>query len=534
VPRHARRLSREVAALRAQGWTTKQIAVEWQGAYSFNARVAFRLANDLTQQDVADRWNEQWPSEVDAPKTAKHIAYWEAWPNPSGRTPSLETLDRLAFIYRCSIADLLDGGDYTDGSVNAPPRPPTARSQSASSSSPPPAALPSAAHSLAVVGGAPELNAALTVAEVDFDEIIQHLRVMAYHMKRRNFLQSLSRASAIAAATPLFGGLDQDAHERLIGAIRDPARVDAAVLDNIGRILDCCRRQDDALGPNVVLDTVLAQTQLAQNILAGGPPQHLRPRLLSLFAELRGFTGWLLFDLEDRESALHYYEKARRTAHEAGNVPLAAFVLCTMSHLASWSGSPREGIDHAIAARGWAAQTDSARTRAYAADVLARAYAEDGQHAPAQRALEESRVELDSALRMDSDPQAPWLYFYDQHLYWGTAAKCALKRGDSSTAVAMAEQALTGADQSAVRNNAFRLLFRAEGHLQQQEIEAACADLGEVVDLVALNGSTRVGVRLRELRQRLDPTVQTAALRELDERLATYGLSQTSARSSAS
>jgi tetratricopeptide (TPR) repeat protein len=523
--------------LRAQGWTTKQIAVEWQDAHRFNARAAFRLANGLTQQDVADRWNEQWPSVADTPKTAKHIAYWEAWPSPSGRAPSLETLNRLAFIYRCSAADLLAGADYTDytddsaddsdgdGSAGSDehPRQPAAR-QNASGSLLYPTALPSAVHSPVMVSGILDLNAALTAAEAGFEEIVQHLRVMAYHMKRRNFLQLLSRASAVAGAVPLFGGLDQDMHERLIGVVRDPARVDAAVLDNIGRILHYCRRQDDSLGPHAVLDTVLAQTHLAQDILSGGPPEQLRPRLLSLLAELHQCAGWLLFDLDDRESALRCYEKARREAHDAGNTALASYVLCTMSHLATWWGSPREGIDHAIAARGWAAQTDSARARVYAADVLARAYAEDGQHALAQRALEESQVELDAALRVDSDPQVPALYFYDQHVYWGTVAECALKRRDPVGAVAMADQAITGANQSAIRNNAFHLLFRAEGYLQQREIEAACADLREVLSLMAINGSARVEVRLCKLRQRINPTVRTAALRELDERLAAYGL----------
>lgn len=37
---------------------------------------------------------------------------WERWPHP-GHAPSLATLDRLAAIYACSVADLVDGyGDH--------------------------------------------------------------------------------------------------------------------------------------------------------------------------------------------------------------------------------------------------------------------------------------------------------------------------------------------------------------------------------------------------------------------------------------
>ncbi len=97
--------------LRAERWTHDQIADRIRAEHGVNSRVAFRLAHGLTQQQVADRWNELWPHE-DGPKTGKHISYWEAWPAPSGRTPTLATLGRLAVIYQCRPGDLLDHDDY--------------------------------------------------------------------------------------------------------------------------------------------------------------------------------------------------------------------------------------------------------------------------------------------------------------------------------------------------------------------------------------------------------------------------------------
>ena len=47
----------------------------------------------------------------------------------------------------------------------------------------------------------------------------------------------------------------------------------------------------------------------------------------------------------------------------------APYVLCNMSHLATWQGKPRMGIDHAVAAGEWAKRTDDLLLRAYAADV---------------------------------------------------------------------------------------------------------------------------------------------------------------------
>jgi hypothetical protein len=111
----ARSRKEELAQLRerlhAQGWTYDRIADRIRAEHGVNSRVAYRLAHGLTQQQVADRWNELWPRE-DGPKTGKHISYWEAWPAPSGRTPTLATLGHLAAIYQCRPGDLLDHDDY--------------------------------------------------------------------------------------------------------------------------------------------------------------------------------------------------------------------------------------------------------------------------------------------------------------------------------------------------------------------------------------------------------------------------------------
>jgi tetratricopeptide (TPR) repeat protein len=121
MARSARSYQMEAEQLRAAGWTYRRIAGEWRQRYGFNSRVAFRLAHGLTQADVARRWNEQWP-DPDSPKTAKQVSYWELWPAASGRCPSIETLNRLAFLYQCSAGELLDGEDYSHlDSVHASP-----------------------------------------------------------------------------------------------------------------------------------------------------------------------------------------------------------------------------------------------------------------------------------------------------------------------------------------------------------------------------------------------------------------------------
>jgi tetratricopeptide (TPR) repeat protein len=107
-----RSYQREAAQLRALMWTYQQIAAHWRHRYGFNSRVAYRLAHGLTQAEVAERWNSQWP-DPDSPKSAKTISYWEIWPDPGGRTPSPDVLNKLAYLYRCDAGELLDGEDHS-------------------------------------------------------------------------------------------------------------------------------------------------------------------------------------------------------------------------------------------------------------------------------------------------------------------------------------------------------------------------------------------------------------------------------------
>lgn len=112
MTRSAREYREEADRLRRRGWTYRQIALDWSQRLGFNPRVAFRLAHGWTQAQVADRWNELWPN-ADSPKSSKHVSYWEIWPAAGGRAPSLETLNRLAFVYHCNAGDLLGGDDYS-------------------------------------------------------------------------------------------------------------------------------------------------------------------------------------------------------------------------------------------------------------------------------------------------------------------------------------------------------------------------------------------------------------------------------------
>jgi transcriptional regulator with XRE-family HTH domain len=558
VTRRARSRRAELAQLReelrAQGWTYRQIAVRIRDEQHVNMRVAFRLAHGWTQAQVAERWNARWP-DAEAPKTGKHISYWETWPTPSGRAPSLDTLDKLARLYQCSARDLLDGTDYSDQDAAAPATAnlPAVRTTPASRPSAAPALLRSGelvpmsqpspspvAIAVNQPGVLPEPVAtlverlgSLVVAsdhqyglsaqqrDAAFQQLIEFFMSWAQTMDRRAFLRNLSFVAAAAATAPIFADADPDDQARLAAVIQQPGRVDDQVIDHIEQVLWAAMRQDDTLGPQAALDTVLAQRNLVR-VMLRDCPANLRSRLLSVFANLSGYAGWLAFDLGDLDGASYYYEEARTVAHEAHDSELGALVLCNMSHLATWRGRPRVGIDHAVAAQGWANRTSNRALQAYAADRAARAFAADGERIACFDALAQAETALG---RPEQAASNQLMYFYDHGLLTSSRSLCLVDLGDTTEAIRQANQSLAMVDTSFVRNRAFTMSYLSTAYAAADQIEDAADCLGDAALLATRNHSARLVKQVRSTRAGLAPWADSRAVRRLDERLQAYGLS---------
>ncbi|MGH3932310.1 MAG: hypothetical protein ACRDTF_20315 [Pseudonocardiaceae bacterium] len=358
-----------------------------------------------------------------------------------------------------------------------------------------------------------------------YHELVQVLRRWAHTMDRRDALRFLYRAALAASAAAT---LDWDEHERVASVLSGSNRVDTQTIEHIEAVLWRCLRQDHALGPHSALDTVLAQRQLARSLLPYCPAP-LRPRLLSVLSESSRQAGWLSFDLNQFDSAGYYYEDARAWAHEAQNVELGAMVLCQMSHLATWRGMPRTGIDHAVAAGHWAGRTGDQWLRAYTFDVAARAYAADGQRDACLTALDTAHAALPAA---GDNPAGSVCFFYDEALNLSVRGGCHLELHDGQRAADYAQQSLSELDPSAVRNIAFTTVDLSMAYVQCEEIDEAARLLGDAGELAAGNSSARLTEQLRQARTQLQPWQGTNAVRELDDRLASYGVASVTRQSS--
>jgi hypothetical protein len=348
--------------------------------------------------------------------------------------------------------------------------------------------------------------------------VIMWLQQHIPSVSRRELLAKLTSALTVAAVAPLFDTLSPDQQADAARVMGDPASFDEPTLRYCEGIVPILRRQGDVLGPQLTLQTVGGLRHIAQRLAQTSPPG-FKQRAVSTYAELTQLTGWLCFNMGDYRSAERYYDEARSAAHDAENVELATYVLCTMSHLATWRGKPRVGLDHAVAAAAWA-QRSSPLARAYAADVAVRAYVADNQPGKCRETLDREYATLTAAR---ADPSAhSWWYFYDESFYWSTQSQCWLKLHQPEAALHALDTSLTLLDPANLHEYTFRQLFRAEAWIQQGEIDQAASLTAAVAQRSAVNSSERITQSLGRLRGLLEPWERTQAVRDLDAQLMAY------------
>ncbi|MCA1607492.1 MAG: helix-turn-helix domain-containing protein, partial [Acidobacteria bacterium] len=172
------------------------------------------------------------------------------------------------------------------------------------------------------------LSTSAQAAPIDWSDQLREqlrtfLREWAHTVERREHLRLLGWVATAVAASQIIS-LDSEEQERLSKAIVTPSRVDTQVIDHIETMLKHCKRQDDILGPQAVLHTVLDQRELVRSLL-DECPDGLRPRLLSVYSSMSSSIGTYFFDLEDPVSAMSYCDQAREVAQEARSTELAMY-----------------------------------------------------------------------------------------------------------------------------------------------------------------------------------------------------------------
>lgn len=335
-------------------------------------------------------------------------------------------------------------------------------------------------------------------------------------MNRREMLEFLAIAGTLPAAA-LLSGLEHGTGGQFARGLT--VKLDAVAIDQIETVLDAVGRQYEAFGPKAVLAVRQGQADLVDALLPDCPSD-LRPRLLSVRASLARSLGWMSYDAGDLRLAGHHYELARNAAHEAADTELTALVLCNMSIAATRGGKPGVGVDHAMAARYWAARSDDPYLAAYARDMAAEAHAELGQARECRTALDQAREIIEAA----AGTHLP-SYVYDPGLNAGFAAECLIKLGLGDEAVTAATRCVNLIDPAFALSRGFADVGYGGSLCLIGEVDEAARIIARSADTAAAYGSARLAVEVRGARDTLGQAAPgSASLRDLDIKLAAHGL----------
>ncbi|MFI9746768.1 XRE family transcriptional regulator [Streptomyces sp. NPDC052494] len=222
-----------------------------------------------------------------------------------------------------------------------------------------------------------------------------------------------------------------------------------------------------------------------------------RPQVFAAAGALTEMAGWMAHDSGHDTLAEQHFTRALPLARAAGDLPLAAHIAASSSHLALQTGDAasaarwaRTGLD--LAVQGPRIPSLTARLHT----MQARALAAGRQHTPAARALELARRALDSP----ADSAHPWLSPFDTGRMAGEAALVLRDLGEYAQALASAEEAVTLRGTDRARSLALSRITLADILLRRGDLDAA---LGVAHDLLSTSptlGSVRVVYQLDELR----------------------------------
>ncbi|MCG5221147.1 hypothetical protein [Streptosporangium sp. KLBMP 9127] len=332
-------------------------------------------------------------------------------------------------------------------------------------------------------------------------------------VERRRFL--LDSTFAIGAgASGAVRWLTLPAENRLSGmGGRGVGRADIAAIREVTRSFG---ELDNRFGGGRVRPAVVQYLDTAVRPLLneGSYSEATGRELASAAAELTRLAGWMAYDLEQHGLAQRYLIQALRLARGAGDHGLGGEILAGMSHQAIYIGQPAHALDLARAAQLSARRSgiDSLLAEAHVLEAHAHAVLGDGPSCGS------SLREAETAFGRRSPRDEPgWIAYFDEAYLSAKFAQCFRDLGDGPQTVRHAQRSLE-MDDRFVRGKMFNLSLLTAGLVQCGKIEEACGVATEALELAAGLNSVRIQSHVTDLRRRLHPYADTAAVCALRSR----------------
>ncbi|MGH3873489.1 MAG: XRE family transcriptional regulator [Pseudonocardiaceae bacterium] len=155
---------------------------------------------------------------------------------------------------------------------------------------------------------------------------------------RQQFLRTSRDLGVLAALGPVAALLEGSEPTPI------PTRVGATDIEQIRTATQVFESWSGTYGGGLVRETVMGQLRCSAGLLEATCPDRLRPELFSAVGDLADVAGYLAFDAGAPAQADRVYRFALACAEEAGDWPLRAEILSSMTQQAIWTGQPDDGL----------------------------------------------------------------------------------------------------------------------------------------------------------------------------------------------
>ena len=319
----------------------------------------------------------------------------------------------------------------------------------------------------------------------------------------RDDINGLSASFDDAIASSALADIEMLAHEWL--AADKPQLVELSVGRRIGdslvataehRVIQL-RRADDFVSGRTSHTLVHQELQATTKLLdEAALTDDQSRRLLTATGELAQLAAWVTADAGLYKQAARYTEGGVLAAHAAGNEPLAANVISTLSYQLANTGNPRQAALLARTAYAGARHSASATTKALLLERVAWADAKSGDLVSCERALGQVENNFNHA-KPEDDPD--WVYWLNREEIDVMAGRCFTELKQPARAEPLLRKATSGYDNALIRENSLYLSWLAEDYILLNEIDVSAEVATRVLELGSRANSARTDDRLRHL-----------------------------------
>lgn len=287
-----------------------------------------------------------------------------------------------------------------------------------------------------------------------------------------------------------------------------PGRLSEQELQLLEATTAMFREWDSQCGGGLRRKAVVGQLHEVTDLLQEAHPEAVARRLYRITADLAALAGWMSYDMGLQPIAQKYLVLALHAAKEAGDRPLGAFILSSMSRQMIHLDRPDDALELIHLAQYGSRDSATATTQAMLHTLEARAYANMGQVNKCHRAVRMAEETFTDS-RPDEDPA--WIAFFTEaelhaenaHSYRDLAYVAGRSPTYASLAQPEMASAVEGFSADPVHQRAYALNLVGMGtvHLLLREPEQAAHATDRAISVARRVRSERVNTRIRKTAQ---------------------------------